>query len=456
MARATKLRELSGRLPIREWRPATWTTCAWCEGSVLFGAIDGDERIHETDHLVCPDCGALHLLGYDEDGPVAELTSELPARLRPSALAAFRRLLRIADPAFRDPWDEHDPWEAWTSAGDGAGLVACPVCGAAPGQQCSTRDGWERGVVVHAERADVPAPLEDETGQGSIPGLEHAGSRVSAGRVRLPAPGDGRPSPIPEAVEGGRSGDLDGATGSRGSPAAPSGSPTSELSRLHRYVPGENGVIFEIPATVATALKWCDDDRVRTIGDAARAEYRARTGHLEPPAPGPADLLLALRELVGDDDELLSPGDVLRYLRDALDHRDRISRWLGELDSALGFGGHRTQDGGPAGREAQRARRRAVEALQRRAREARPPRAPEASGGLLGAAATLVDLVFDDGDPVRVALPEIPRSGDTIEARCDGRHARWRVLQVVWTVDQDPRDHAKLVSAAAKVWLVPA
>lgn len=104
MSRRTALRELSGWLPLPEWREASWAVCAWCEGSMLWGAVDSDEKLLESDHLVCPDCGALHFLGYDEDGPVAELTSDLPERLRPSALAGFRRLIRVRPEGLRDPW----------------------------------------------------------------------------------------------------------------------------------------------------------------------------------------------------------------------------------------------------------------------------------------------------------------------------------------------------------------
>lgn len=45
-----------------------------------------------------------------------------------------------------------DPWDRWTSGDDGAGGRECPICGARPGQQCSDRDGVERGSVVHEDR----------------------------------------------------------------------------------------------------------------------------------------------------------------------------------------------------------------------------------------------------------------------------------------------------------------
>lgn len=51
-----------------------------------------------------------------------------------------------------------------------------------------------------------------------------------------------------------------------------------------------------------------------------------------------------------------------RYIRFALEHRNRCSMWLAEIDVELGFEGSLTQTGNEPGEEAQKTRLQAIRA----------------------------------------------------------------------------------------------
>ena len=318
-------------------------------------------------------------------------------------------------------WDEHLP--ACGAIGADAFGDAFGPCTLGAGHDGPHRRGDDQ---IWSE----PAPPAEEGGaQGSIPGLGREGPRGDAGRVRLPAPGVGQPLPNPEAVEGVPRGDLDGVTGARELPRVPSGgSPTSRLADVHRYTPGPGAGTFELPADVAAALKHGDTDGIREIGDAARAELRARLGVADPPRPGPADLLLARRELVDDDDERMTVDELLRYLRNALEHRSRVSAWLAEVDRLLGLP-HQTQEEGLGGERASRARRGALAALGAFGRVRTAPGEPAPRTGLHGRG--ILVTVRGPGGDEPIALPGIPRRGDHV-VLSSGRHL---IDRVEWAPD---------------------
>jgi hypothetical protein len=68
---------------------------------------------------------------------------------------------------------------AFVDGVDGAGLVVCPECGAAPGAQCSREDGTEVASLVHAARSDLAEHGPDEATRETIEGLRYAAGFVA-------------------------------------------------------------------------------------------------------------------------------------------------------------------------------------------------------------------------------------------------------------------------------------
>lgn len=86
-----RLSELGGLRAIPKWHELTWDDCQAC-GGALFGPINHEEAIYDGEPVVCVDCGEVHESSVDEDGA---FISDREARLRPTALAGLRRLLKI-------------------------------------------------------------------------------------------------------------------------------------------------------------------------------------------------------------------------------------------------------------------------------------------------------------------------------------------------------------------------
>ncbi len=155
-----RLRDLGGVRAIPEWRELTWDDCYDC-GGVLFGPIDHAEAIYDGEPVVCVDCGEVHGSSVDEDGASIH---DRETRLRPTALAGLRRLLKITP-----SWPEVSVFDAEACARCGCTeLEACEggctwaltddddnlVCSA-----CTTSE--ERGWLAEARVEDVPE-LEDD------------------------------------------------------------------------------------------------------------------------------------------------------------------------------------------------------------------------------------------------------------------------------------------------------
>jgi hypothetical protein len=86
-----RLKDLGGRLHVRDWRPISWAECDMCGGEIV-GPVDDAERIYDGEPVVCTDCGEVAASVCDEDG--ARIGEPLGS-LRPTALAGLRRLLGV-------------------------------------------------------------------------------------------------------------------------------------------------------------------------------------------------------------------------------------------------------------------------------------------------------------------------------------------------------------------------
>lgn len=92
-----RLSELGGHHHLRQWREIDWgRECADCGAGSPLASADADLRVYDGDPVVCPDCGLLGSSSVDSDDGDAWVTwreeGDSPDRLRPSALAALRRL----------------------------------------------------------------------------------------------------------------------------------------------------------------------------------------------------------------------------------------------------------------------------------------------------------------------------------------------------------------------------
>lgn len=91
-----RLRDLGGSRPISEWCALTWAqACDVCDADHPYAPADEREWVYDGEPVVCANCGQTGSTSVDEVG--AHIVWR-DAFLRDSALAGFRRLLKILTP----------------------------------------------------------------------------------------------------------------------------------------------------------------------------------------------------------------------------------------------------------------------------------------------------------------------------------------------------------------------
>jgi hypothetical protein len=90
----TRLSDRGGSKAIPEWRELSWVDCAEC-GERAFAPADEREHVYDGEPVICAECGLVGMTSVDEYGAHVNWVEEDEYALRPSALAAFRRLLDL-------------------------------------------------------------------------------------------------------------------------------------------------------------------------------------------------------------------------------------------------------------------------------------------------------------------------------------------------------------------------
>lgn len=86
-----RLSEIGGCRPLWAWSPLSWAECHECGAANVYAPSDDEDDVYGDDPAACLGCGAVGSCRVADDGGGWVVWSG--ERLRPSALAGFRRLL---------------------------------------------------------------------------------------------------------------------------------------------------------------------------------------------------------------------------------------------------------------------------------------------------------------------------------------------------------------------------